>query len=204
MLAFRMNPNLYETGKICLSLLGTWEGDGSENWTSNSTMLQVIVSIQGLILGTPEPYFLEAGYESRRGQPDAMEGSLLYNQSALQSSLFHIMGLFRSCLTSGAHCGMEEGLRSVVLKQTFFAKAELARSIGALLELGKNSRMQRLAPSDSPLGIPLLMTLGYHRSLSRALKDFVATVPDATEPESATAPSTTAPASAAAAPSLPE
>ncbi|OWF39374.1 Ubiquitin-conjugating enzyme E2 O [Mizuhopecten yessoensis] len=43
----RLNPNLYEDGNVCVSLLGTWEGKDKENWTSNSNLLQVLVSIQG-------------------------------------------------------------------------------------------------------------------------------------------------------------
>lgn len=63
----RLNPNLYEDGKVCVSLLGTWSGRGSEIWCPNSsTLLQVIVSIQGLIL-VDEPYYNEAGYEKQRG-----------------------------------------------------------------------------------------------------------------------------------------
>ena len=27
----RFNPNLYSSGKVCLSLLGTWRGNSSEN-----------------------------------------------------------------------------------------------------------------------------------------------------------------------------
>lgn len=43
----RFNPNLYESGKVCLSLLGTWDGDENEKWNKDrSTFLQVIVSIQ--------------------------------------------------------------------------------------------------------------------------------------------------------------
>lgn len=35
----RFNPNLYQTGKVCLSLLGTWAGPG---WNpKTSTLLQV-------------------------------------------------------------------------------------------------------------------------------------------------------------------
>jgi len=30
----RFNPNLYSCGKVCLSLLGTWRGNASENWDS--------------------------------------------------------------------------------------------------------------------------------------------------------------------------
>ena len=44
----RLNPNLYEDGKVCVSLLGTWSGKGTETWTPNSNMLQLLVSIQGM------------------------------------------------------------------------------------------------------------------------------------------------------------
>lgn len=37
----------YAGGKVCLSLLGTWQGPG---WTPQSTILQVLLSIQSLIL----------------------------------------------------------------------------------------------------------------------------------------------------------
>ena len=59
----RFNPNLYATGKVCLSLLGTWSGQQGEKWNSDiSTFLQVIISIQSLIM-VEEPYFNEPGYE---------------------------------------------------------------------------------------------------------------------------------------------
>merc|ERR1712142_234197 len=54
----RLNPNLYEEGKVCVSLLGTWSGKGTETWTPDSNLLQLLVSIQGLIL-VREPYFKE-------------------------------------------------------------------------------------------------------------------------------------------------
>uniref|UniRef100_A0A0R0F7L9 UBC core domain-containing protein n=2 Tax=Glycine subgen. Soja TaxID=1462606 RepID=A0A0R0F7L9_SOYBN len=56
---YRINPNLYINGKVCLSLLNTWNGKGTEMWDpSKSTMLQVLVSIQGLVLNK-NPYFNE-------------------------------------------------------------------------------------------------------------------------------------------------
>jgi ubiquitin-protein ligase len=59
----RFNPNLYNSGKVCLSLLGTWSGNGGEKWNKDtSTLLQVLVSIQSLIL-VENPYFNEPGYE---------------------------------------------------------------------------------------------------------------------------------------------
>lgn len=53
----RVNPNLYEEGKICLSLLGTWHAQSySEGWTVGSSVLQLLVSLMGLVL-VKEPYY---------------------------------------------------------------------------------------------------------------------------------------------------
>ncbi|RDX42971.1 hypothetical protein OH76DRAFT_1410606 [Lentinus brumalis] len=57
----RFNPNLYNCGKVCLSLLGTWPGRPEEQWSPKSTLLQVLVSIQSMIL-IELPYFNEPGY----------------------------------------------------------------------------------------------------------------------------------------------
>ncbi|XP_053970157.1 (E3-independent) E2 ubiquitin-conjugating enzyme UBE2O isoform X1 [Anastrepha ludens] len=78
----RLNPNLYEDGKVCVSLLGTWAGRDSEVWGPNSTLLQVIVSIQGLIL-VPEPYFNEAGYDKQKGSQQGSENSRMYNEMVI-------------------------------------------------------------------------------------------------------------------------
>ena len=59
----RFNPNLYASGKVCLSLLGTWSGQEGEKWNGDiSTFLQVIISIQSLIM-VEDPFFNEPGYE---------------------------------------------------------------------------------------------------------------------------------------------
>jgi len=51
-----LNPHVHPNGKICLSLLNTWEGTASEKWQPNkSTLLSVFVSIQAMLFGTPEP-----------------------------------------------------------------------------------------------------------------------------------------------------
>ena len=72
----RFNPNLYDTGKVCLSLLGTWSGPG---WDPKiSTLLQVLVSIQSLIL-VPDPYFNEPGYESEMGTANGNAKTKAYN-----------------------------------------------------------------------------------------------------------------------------
>lgn len=42
----RFNPNLYQDGKVCLSILNTWEGRPEEKWNPYCSLLQVLVSIQ--------------------------------------------------------------------------------------------------------------------------------------------------------------
>jgi len=90
----RVNPNLYEDGKICLSLLGTWDGDKAEAWSPvKSTLLQVIVSLLGLVL-VQEPYFNEAGYEPLAGSASSKRPSALYNERTfLRSSSFLISAI---------------------------------------------------------------------------------------------------------------
>jgi ubiquitin-protein ligase len=75
----RFNPNLYNSGKVCLSLLGTWPGQESERWNSKtSTFLQVLVSIQSLIL-IDQPFFNEPGYESEINTSLGQSKSKSYN-----------------------------------------------------------------------------------------------------------------------------
>lgn len=78
-----VNPNLYEDGKICLSLLGTWHTDErNEGWNAaKSTLLQVLVSIMGLVL-VKEPYYNEAGYDVHRSAPETKLNSALYTERA--------------------------------------------------------------------------------------------------------------------------
>ena len=68
----RFNPNLDADGKVCLSLLGTWEG---EPWDPKvSTLLQVLISIQGSIL-VDDPYFNEPGYEKNKASKKSQSDS---------------------------------------------------------------------------------------------------------------------------------
>lgn len=76
----RFNPNLYASGKVCLSLLGTWSGEQGEKWNSKtSSFLQVLVSIQSLIL-VEQPYFNEPGYERNIGTPQGDKANFEYNE----------------------------------------------------------------------------------------------------------------------------
>ncbi|KAL5227684.1 hypothetical protein ABZP36_015949 [Zizania latifolia] len=82
----RINPNLYNNGKVCLSLLGTWAGTGCETWNpAQSTMLQVLVSIQALILNE-KPYFNEPGYASYANSVSGERTAMEYNDTTFVHS----------------------------------------------------------------------------------------------------------------------
>ncbi|KAF6261015.1 ubiquitin-conjugating enzyme/RWD-like protein [Scenedesmus sp. NREL 46B-D3] len=90
----RFNPNLYNCGKVCLSLLGTWSGPSWEPGVS--TLLQVLVSLQSMVF-VPDPFYNEPGYEayaeSSRGQQQAAD----YNKDLrTHTARFAILEVLRS------------------------------------------------------------------------------------------------------------
>ena len=99
----RFNPNLYQDGKVCLSVLGTWHGDSSEKWNpSTSSLYQVLVSIQTQIL-VAEPYFNEPGLEGQRGTAEGQLRSEEENEKLRLDTIRHaIVGVLRSHTRKGA------------------------------------------------------------------------------------------------------
>ncbi|CAJ1961680.1 unnamed protein product [Sphenostylis stenocarpa] len=91
----RLNPNLYETGKVCLSLLNTWTGTAAEVWNPGvSTILQVLLSLQALVLNE-KPYFNEAGYDQQIGRAEGERNSVSYNENAFLVTCKSILYLLR-------------------------------------------------------------------------------------------------------------
>ncbi|KAJ9562999.1 hypothetical protein OSB04_008159 [Centaurea solstitialis] len=91
----RVNPNLYESGRVCLSLLNTWTGTGSETWNPNgSTILQVLLSLQALVLNN-KPYFNEAGYDQQVGSVEGEKNSCSYNENAFLMSCKSMLYVLR-------------------------------------------------------------------------------------------------------------
>ncbi|XP_073299320.1 probable ubiquitin-conjugating enzyme E2 25 isoform X2 [Primulina huaijiensis] len=91
----QLNPNLYDCGKVCLSLLNTWTGRDNEKWLpKSSTMLQVVVSIQALILNA-KPFFNESGYDTRYIGQEGERKSNSYNEDVFILSLKTMMYTLR-------------------------------------------------------------------------------------------------------------
>ena len=57
--SIRFNPNLYTNGKVCLSILGTWEGP---SWSACLNLNAILLSIQSLL--NENPIQNEPGWEN--------------------------------------------------------------------------------------------------------------------------------------------
>ncbi|CAM0901777.1 unnamed protein product [Alopecurus aequalis] len=91
----RLNPNLYESGTVCLSLLNTFGGEGSEVWSpTTSSVLQVVVSLQALVLNE-QPFYNEAGYEHLVDMPEGRRNALPYSGNAFLLTLRTTLHLLR-------------------------------------------------------------------------------------------------------------
>lgn len=82
--------NLYQDGKVCLSLLGTFHAqDESQQWNpGRSSLAQVLVSIQTQLLSS-DPYFNEPGHERMASTSAGVEASRRYNISRRLDTLRH-------------------------------------------------------------------------------------------------------------------
>lgn len=121
----RFNPNLYNCGKVCLSLLGTWAGPGWD--PKESTILQVITSIQALIL-VDDPYFNEPGYESSRGKPNGIMASNKYNSNIRQQTVLHAMLNHLERITNGVE-SYDEIFDDVILTHFMMKKKEIMATV---------------------------------------------------------------------------
>mmetsp|Transcript_7468 Transcript_7468/g.13372 ORF Transcript_7468/g.13372 Transcript_7468/m.13372 type:complete len:276 (+) Transcript_7468:38-865(+) len=68
----RFNPNLYVDGKVCLSILGTWEGP---SWSTSGQLRTVLVSIQSLL--SSHPIQNEPGHENECGAKDRLYSEII-------------------------------------------------------------------------------------------------------------------------------
>ncbi|PPQ84259.1 hypothetical protein CVT25_011906 [Psilocybe cyanescens] len=81
---YRFNPNLYADGKVCLSLLGTWQGPG---WVpGKSTLLQVLISIQSMIL-CDEPFLNEPAWATSSGTPQSQAYSANVRRMVVKTAM---------------------------------------------------------------------------------------------------------------------
>jgi ubiquitin-protein ligase len=79
----RFNPNLYKNGKVCLSLLNTWQG---EPWSGIQSLSSILQCIQTAVL-TEEPLQNEPGYSAMRTHADFEPYKRMVFQAVLQTAI---------------------------------------------------------------------------------------------------------------------
>ena len=79
----RFNPNLYKNGKVCLSLLNTWQG---EQWSGVQSLSSILQSIQTAVL-TEEPLRNEPAYASMSTHPDMAPYNRMVFQATLETAI---------------------------------------------------------------------------------------------------------------------
>lgn len=117
----RFNPNLYNSGKVCLSILGTWTGPA---WTACYDLKAVLLSIQSLLC--EEPYYNEPGYEASKGH-GSNTASLSYNANIVYQTL-RVAALDMYENNSDDTSGMPQKLRDIVAKE-FERNLEFYKSV---------------------------------------------------------------------------
>eukprot|EP00439_Symbiodinium_sp_Y106_P079920 s861_g18.t1 len=141
------NPNLYSNGKVCLSLLGTWQGERSESWDAQtSRALQVLVSIQSLIL-VPQPYFNEPGYETQIGTSRGDSQSKAYNATVRENCIrWAMIDVLRSPMPEFAEAiKLHFKLRGPKIQETVAAWIEEAALCRRPVEHGKLRNFARVS-----------------------------------------------------------
>jgi len=99
----RMNPNLYATGKVCLSILGTWTGESADEWRSTYSLLYILQAIQSLIM-TTKPYHNEPGYEQLDSEYAKPEEVDLYTDKIQHETLrVAVCGTLEECLKDNSN-----------------------------------------------------------------------------------------------------
>jgi ubiquitin-protein ligase len=148
----RFNANLYQNGKVCLSLLGTWQGPGWDPAASN--LLQVVESIPfNIMVGEPvsgHPWFNEPGYADQ-DCPSGSEASMTPFGAACSAEYNRQI---RRCTLKFA---MIEALRrppaafAGVVKAHFLAHAPALRKLAAAWadEEGFSSALVRRLSGDA-------------------------------------------------------
>lgn len=133
----RFNPNLYDTGLVCLSILGTFSGPP---WTAIHTLESVFVSIQSLL--NEHPYGNEPGWEQAKyGQASAD-----YNERIAYYTILHAV-IEQADLASGFPTGqIRDMVTHLFFKYEDFYRTRIASKMA---DSEAHKRLARKDPYES-------------------------------------------------------
>jgi len=155
----RFNPNLYNNGKVCLSLINTWEGAPEEKWRASCTIVQVLVTIQSMILDKAVAQ-REPGFESY--SLDSEENLAYSNVIKYANLLWAMREMIRA---------PPRGFETVVHSHFRLTKALIAREVANWIASARDLRPQaqaNLTMSHNGGVLGTVQSIGMKRALTQA------------------------------------
>ena len=139
----QLNPNLFDNGKVCISLLNTTMGESFEMWHSKSShLLQLFISIQSLIL-TTDPFWNEPMHWKLQATKEGDRSRALYFERTVVGSVASIINVMKRPVL-----GFEKEI-----KRHFYEMGAKQRTM---------ARLQGLLDQEG-------MPMGYQQSLEKLL-----------------------------------
>ena len=84
--ATRFNPNLYRSGKVCLSILNTWSG---EQWSACQTLRSVLLTLQMTL--NEMPLINEPGVDEKIHMSSILKYNKMVHFKTLEFTILHYM-----------------------------------------------------------------------------------------------------------------
>lgn len=92
----RFNPNLYRTGKVCLSILNTWKG---EPWSGCQTISSVLLAMCTIL--NDEPLLNEPGITKAHRDYESYNEIIKYKN--IEVAIFGMLASVRSIVSASSH-----------------------------------------------------------------------------------------------------
>jgi hypothetical protein len=108
-----------------------FDSGGGENWNKESTLLQVLMSIQSLIF-VKEPYFNEPGWEKSRGKPEGDKKSFDYTDNIrLQNIKWAIIDKIKN---------PKSEYKDFIINHFILKKDEITETVGKWIKESKSKK----------------------------------------------------------------
>lgn len=155
----RFNPNLYNDGFVCLSIINTWDGDPEERWNSSrSNLLQVLVSIQALVMDN-HVIQKEPGYEDYEVN---YPGNVIYSNIVRYGTVkFAMLDLLTNTPPE---------FKEVILQHFSIKKKEILRTVKGWIDVAREqqtdySQVDPLVKDHNSKLVKLISSQGYCKLL---------------------------------------
>lgn len=126
----RFNPNLYINGKVCLSILNTWNGEG---WTSCQTISSVLLALSSIL--NSNPLTNEPGIKMTNLDNDNYNYLLSYKN--IEFSIIKQM----ECINDNLNCSLKnfKQFQSIINKKFIENQEKILENLNKIKHLDKQT-----------------------------------------------------------------